>query len=618
MMKKIINKNTIYFLIMFMSLFIISIYVDIYTRSLFDINLFGFNNFRCRFLYVGFSVSWILVILLAIYLVKESKRIKVFTIVSILVNTLLFSQVCYAQQLGKFLIVSDLFVAGEGFQYIKSIFLNMHLGMIVTILINVILLVLINYLNKKWKDNKKEKRNINKYVVGFFVLFIVLSRSVSFIMLGSVVDTNNWQENYNTKNIYNNFTNPNTSMFVSGFYEYNVRIIYKYFYNLITEDKAMLKQDVDKYNSIYGTKYSDNEYTGIFKDKSVIFVMMESIDSWIIDNSTMPTLKYLSDTGLNFTNRYSPFFNGGQTINTEFALNTGMYAISSKETIYDIDDVDYDYSLATTLKNNGYKVNSFHANSGSFYNRSNFHKRLGYDKHYSAVDMQEEGLIPNGVNYYSDSEFIKSDDIYDLFVDDEKFLSFMTTYSAHLEYTEGNKVFKTVPHNLDKSKYTVEEYIYRTLANDTDRFLSVLLRNLDEDKKLDDVVLVLVSDHYVYGYSDPSYVALKKDVINDRKALQNTPFIIWSKDIDHKDIDTILDTADILPTLLNMLGIKYNPNSYMGSDVFSLTHDDFVWFSDGSYIASKDCSLSKEAILTKINYSMAKNKSILLTNYYGI
>ena len=66
-----------------------------------------------------------------------------------------------------------------------------------------------------------------------------------------------------------------------------------------------------------------------------------------------------------------------------------------------------------------------------------------------------------------------------------------------------------------------------------------------------------------------------------------------------------------------MLGIEYDPNKYMGTDVFSEYHDDFVWFSDGSYIKSKDCTLTNEAILTKVNYNISKNKNILLTNYYG-
>lgn len=614
-MKKV-SKKFLNFIIMFISLFLIALYIDIYCRSIFDITLFGFNALKYRTLWLGFSISWIFLILLIIYLLKSEKRIKIFTIIDLVMNVVFFAQICYAQQLGKFMIVSDLFLAGEGLQYVKSVFLNLNLGMLIVVIINIVLIALLNYINRGEIETKE--KNVNKYIVLLFAFIIITTRCFSYLMLGRVVDSNNWQENYNTKNIYNNYTNPNSAMFVSGFYEYHVRAIYKYFYNLLTLDKTALKINVDKYNSIYSTNNTNNDYTGIFKDKSVIFIMMESIDSWIIDDETMPTLKYLMSTGMNFTNRYSPFFNGGQTINSEFALNTGMYAVSDKTTIYDIDDVEYPYSLANTLKNAGYNVNSFHANSGKFYNRTLFHQRLGYQNHYAALDMQKEGVLDNNINYYSDSEFISNDYLYNLFVRDEKFLTFFTTYSAHLEYTEHNRVFNAIEHNLDSKKYGQEEYIYRTLASDTDKFLSILLDKLAETRKLDDVIIVLATDHYVYGYSDPEYVALKKDTINNRKELQNTPFVIWSKDIRHEEIDTILDTADILPTLLNMLGISYNPSSYLGEDVFSDSHDNFVWFADGTYIADKNCQLSNEAILTKVNYNISKNKSILLTNYYGI
>ena len=614
-MKKI-NKGFTSFVVMFISLFIIALFTAIYCRSIFDVSLFGFNTLKYRSIWIGFSISWIAIILLIMYLINKNKRVKVFTILSIILNVVLFAQICYTRQLGKFMVVSDLFLAGEGLQYVKSVFLNLHLGMLVTVIINLLLLILLNYLDRKNKD-KENAKNINKYIVVLFIFVIVITRCTSYLMLGRDVDTNSWQENYNTKNIYNNYTNPNSAMFVSGFYEYHVRAIYKYFYNLITLDKVALKLNIDNYNSIYGTNKTNNEYTGIFKDKSVIFVMMESIDSWIVDDETMPTLKYLMSTGMNFTNRYSPFFNGGQTINSEFALNTGMYAISDKKTIYDIDDVDYPYSLANTLKRNDYSVNSFHANTGKFYNRTLFHQRLGYNHHYSAVDLQKAGIISDDKNYYSDSEFINDDYLYNLFTSDEKFLSFITTYSAHLEYTEDNKVYKTIEHPLDVRSYEKEEYVYRTLASDTDKFLRILLQKLENTGKIDEVIIVLATDHYVYGYSDTNYVALMKDTINDGKHLQQTPFVIWSKDIEHEDIDIILDTADILPTLLNMLDIEYNPNNYLGEDVFSETHDNFVWFADGTYIEDKNSKLSNEAILTKVNYNIAKNKSILLTNYYG-
>lgn len=614
-MKKIFTKETLLFFIMFVALFSLAFYMNIYSRSLIDLQAFGFTELKYHLYWIGFSLSWILLMLLIVYFVPKKQRGTIFFIINFLWNILFFAQICYVQQLGKFMIFSDLFVAGEGLQYIKAIFSNINMGMLITNFISIASSIMVIILNHNITNKSDVKPN--KIIVGVTIFLIIFFRGSAYLGLGSQSEANSWRENYNAKNIYVNFTNPNSAMFISGFYEYNTRAIYKYIYNLFTLDKTALRNSVDEYNRIYGTTHQDNEYTGLFKDKNVIYVMMESIDSWIVDETTMPTLYNMMQTGLNFKNRYSPFFNGGQTINTEFACNTGLYAISDKKTIYDIDDVDYKYSLASTLSRNGYRVNSFHANSANFYNRSNFHKLLGYNHHYSFMDMQKANILADNINYFSDSQAISDDKIFELIAGDEKFMSFITTYSAHLEYTKDNKVFKSIKHSL-KDQYNDEEYVYRTLANDTDNFLKILIDKLTSSGKLDNTIIVLVSDHYVYGYSDPEYVSLKKNVLNDRKLLQNTPLVIWSNDMEGKTVDTIMDTADILPSLLNLLGISYNNNWYMGTDVFGEEHDRFVWFSDGTYIASNDCALSNEAILTKVNYNIAKNKSILLTNYYGI
>lgn len=613
-MKKILNKDVLTYLLMFVSLFILSLFMYIFSKSLIDLNSYGFGSLRYSLLWLGFSLSWISIFMSFMPLLKKKHRIIYYYTLNILWIVVFVVQICYVGQLGKFMIFSDLFVAGEGLQYVKSVLIQLNPGMAVTGLLSIGCMVGVYFLNR----NREEKEYKGKKIIFVALLSLGLClRLISYFSLGSVATPNTWQENYNAKSIYTNFTNPNTSMYITGLYEYSIRNVYKHFYNLLTLDKTALKKEIDYYDSIYGINYSTNDYTGIFKGKNVIYIMMESIDSWIIDDDTMPTLKRLQETGLNFTNRYSPFFNGGQTINSEFALNTGLYAISSRDTIYDMDDIDYNYSLANILKSNGYSANSFHANTGSFYNRSNFHKRLGYMHHYAALDMQKAGMLDENKNYFADTELFGDEDIYKLMTSDKPFLAFFTTYSAHLEYTTSNKVYKTVKHPYDVDKYTEEELIYRTLAYDTDKAIDTLLKKLEEHGILDDTVLVLVSDHYVYGYSDGDYVALKKNVLNDQKELQNTPFIIWSKDIEHKNFDKILDTADILPTVLNMLGIQYDPNKYMGTDIFSDNADDFVWFSDGSFIKSKSCTLSDEAILTKSNYNIKKNKDILLTNYYG-
>ena len=615
-LKKVFTKQTILFLIMFISLFSIAFYMDKYTRTIIDINLYDFNVFRYRALWFAFSFSWIFMWLLIPLLFSKKKRVFVFNVINTIWLVAFVSQICYTQSLGKFMIVSDLFFAGEGLQYAKNLFNNLNPGMVITMFFSLACMIALIIINKKMPD-KNETKKTNKYVYITFIAIFIIFRVIAFGLLGNASTTPGWEENYNVKDIYNNYSNPNNAMFVSGMYEYHLRAIYKYFYNLITFDKNIYKANVDNYNETYGVNYKSNDYTGIFKGKNVVYVMMESIDSWIIDENTMPTLYKIQNEGINFTNRYSPNFNGGQTLNSEFALNTGLYSILSNKPIYDLEDISYDYSLANILKSNGYSANSLHGNNGTFYNRTNFHQLLGYSYHYSAADLQEVGKLDEDKNYLSDSDLLSEDSLIDYLSSDQPFLAFITTYSAHLEYTNRNKVFSYVEHNLNEEDYDEEEYIYRTLAADTDRGISNLISKLEERNKLKDTVFVFVADHYVYGYSDPEYVAIKKNVNNNRNDLQKTPFIIWTPGIESKTVNTICDTADILPTMLNMLGIKYDPNNYIGTDIFADYHDNYAWFSDGTYIEGKNNNMSKEAILTKVNSSIKKNKGILLSNYYG-
>lgn len=590
-------------------------YMYLYSCKLIDKSVYEFAfNLRYNLIWLFFSLSWILFFMFLFYIVKNKRKLLLYNIIHIACITVFVVQICYCQEMHKFMVFSDLFVAGEGLQYVTSIIPSFDYVMGLIGVFNIGIIICVNKLLK----SEKNKENYNsKLVIFLLVVSIISFRLVAYVSLGyeskNVDFKNKYETNYNAKNIYNDYINPNTSMYVSGLYEYGLRAMYKYFYNLITIDREALKEEIDVYNSLYNVPLEKNDYSGIFKNKNVIYVLMESVDSWVIDDETMPTLNYLKNTGLNFTHRYSPFFNGGQTINSEFSMNSGLYAITDYDTIFDIDTVDYKYSLANTLKNNNYSVNSFHANTGKFYNRKEFHHLLGYENYYSGVDLQKSKKLNKNTNYFVDSNFIKDDYLSNLMLNKNgKFLSFMTTYSGHLDYNKFNKVFKEVDGNIPNKYNTEEEYIYRSLVHDTDDFLKLLLEKLESEGLIDNTVLVLVSDHYVYGYSDSNYVAIKKSVSNDSKSLQNTPFIIWSKDIKHKDIDTILDTADILPTLLNMLGIEYNPMNYIGEDVFSKYHDNFVWFSDGSIIGEKS-----QENLAKANLNIIKNRNILLTNYYG-
>ena len=59
---------------------------------------------------------------------------------------------------------------------------------------------------------------------------------------------------------------------------------------------------------------------------------------------------------------------------------------------------------------------------------------------------------------------------------------------------------------------------------------------------------------------------------------------IWSANGPHLTVEKTLNTADLLPTVLNLLGID-SGYDYIGSDAFDESYAGFVPFSNGSWIS---------------------------------
>lgn len=345
-----------------------------------------------------------------------------------------------------------------------------------------------------------------------------------------------------------------------------------------------------------------NDYTGIFSNQNVVIIQLEGIDSWMVNDNIMPTLTYLSKHGLNFTNRYAPNFGGGRTQNTEYAINTGLYIPVNGYNIYNSYKNSFNYSLANVFKQNGYKVNSIHYNHGYFYSREKLHKAFGFDNYYSLLDLN----IGDGEKYwYNDENLADNEEAYDLITpnDNGKFLSYVITMSAHGVFNDEYPICENL---------TNDECIYKS-AKTTDNFLAKLLYKMDDDDLLDNTTFILISDHYAYTYGFDNIKKLK-NIENDNMngEIDKVPFIIWNNSIPRAEIDTIMDSADILPTLVNLFGFNVNPNNYLGTDVFSDYHEKFVYFKDQSYIAQDDSSDLSKVVAERIEI----NDDIIVTNYY--
>lgn len=559
-----------------------------------------------------FSLRYILIIISLLLIFY--KKIKIFYIIlSIMANTYFLAQMIHFKILGKFFSVVSLFSVGEGADYFDYVIKSIDGKMIIIVLLSMISVITVFIILKNDHENKIINFEHNKIVAIVMLCLAIFFRFAARNRLGNPISNNAWDAWKNPKNVYINFNNNNRSFMVSGMYEYIFRDIYLYTKQKMNPNNIENIEEINKYIESLNIKQEENKYTNIFKDKNLIMIMLESIDDWLVTEEVMPTLKKIEEEGINFENRYAPFYGAAMTINSEFASVSGLYSVTSEKAIYNYNNNNFDYSLPSLFKKNGYAVNSIHMNNGEFYNRKNFHIGLGFDNHYALSDMNLKS------DFEYDSNIALDNDSYNLIVSDKKFMTLITTYSAHIPYKGNRLCNKLITENSNLIENNNEELTcLKLLANETDNFIKILLERLKKDGYLDDTIIVIYADHYSYGYTKINDV--KKT--NDNNLIQKTPLVIWGKGIEHQNIKTLIDTADIPVTLFNMFGIGYNPKLYMGTDVFSSYHENFVYFSDYSWFDGNYYSI--EGIENEYTKNISKivneknniNGKIILSDYY--
>ena len=161
-----------------------------------------------------------------------------------------------------------------------------------------------------------------------------------------------------------------------------------------------------------------------------------------------------------------------------------------------------------------------------------------------------------------------------------------------------------------------------------------MLSELEAKGELENTVIIGVTDHYTYGYKNEEAL-LELSGVEQKLLLDKTPCFIWSANLEPMAVDKVLNTSDLLPTVLNLLGID-SPYDYIGSDAFDERYDGFVPFSSGSWIygnAAYDASAKKlfsidgseleitpeqrKEIAARVQKFTEINNLILDVDYYG-
>ena len=629
--------------------------IDFYELTGISPNLFTISYI---FLFIGISLS-----------LKRKIGKKIYLFINIIFLILFLVHNVYYSMTNTFFDFNLLESASEGSPYILDTIINAK----PIVYLSAILIIYLIY-----QGSKKIPQNTKNNYKQIFLITIIFLLFHSYIptTLGKANEELTWSSWRNPRNIYISFNDSNKSLKISGLYEYTFRNFYVTYLKTAEseneEDELFLNQAFSDYGEY------KNKYTSLFKDKNLIFIQLEGTDNWLINEKDTPTLYNMMNSGINFSNHYSYYNGGGSTFNSEFAVNTGFITpLSYTQNAYTFNKNSFPYSMANLFKKQEYTINAFHMNTGEYYSRTANYKNWGYNNYYGLIDIQEY----KDESHTLDRELILNEKFNKLmFPSDTKFVDYIITYSGHLpfsntkgvcklletedilkennlldKYNEGllkisykkqqnedisyesnltliieetsTETNETIKQEIPMKKMTEEECVRRQ-TKETDYMMELLLQNLEEKNLIDNTVIVVFTDHYLYTLEDKSLLDKYKETNNN--LINKTPFFIWSKDIKKTTIKEPTSQLNILPTVLNLFGIEnFNPNNYIGKDALDSKYDGIVFFSDyswydgnvyvedGSVTNNKNISYNKlEEKNYYINYITKKNDLALKFNYF--
>ena len=451
--------------------------------------------------------------------------------------------------------------------YIKKIALS---TIILCIISNVYLLTLyVPFMQNKLQtvDNKKLFKNPS-------VPSITIKQFG--ITTYGILDVNNYffpakvNDEYKIENANNKYAKENTTR-VFDDTNWN---------NLIDNESNETLNNLNKY--FINNKITDtNNYTGMFKDKNLIVIMLESVNDIIINKEDYPNFYKMYSEGWHWKNNYSPR-NSCSTGNNEMSGMTSLFSIYNTCTANNYRKNTYFEAIFNLFNNKNYYTFSAHDYTEHYYYRNEIHTNMGSSAYYGADKL---GIEYSNVykNWASDEDFMNK--VLELIdnVDNDRFMTWLTTVSSHQPYyyssIEGDKYLSL----YEDRDIRTDLKRYKSKLKILDNALGILLDGLEKKGILDDTVIVMYGDHYPYGLStDTINTVLDYDTNVDYEN-ERVPFVIYNTDIDSKEFDSYTSYINILPTIANLFDLDYDPRLYMGNDLLSKDYESIVIFADGSW-----------------------------------
>ncbi|GAW64854.1 sulfatase family protein [Ligilactobacillus acidipiscis DSM 15836] len=349
--------------------------------------------------------------------------------------------------------------------------------------------------------------------------------------------------------------------------------------------------DVDKVLDFVNKNRSQPNvsYYGKEKGKNVFIFHLESFQQFLINyksdgEEVTPNINrfYADQHTMSFDN----FFNQvgqGKTSDAETMLETSLYGLPSGSSMTSYGSSNTYQALPAFLDQRGYATASMHGDVGSFWNRDNTYKSWGYQYFFDSAYFDDKDDYNNGYGM-KDKIFLKQSAKY-LEQLPQPFYAKIITVTNHYPY-DLDKQNQSIAKTKTGDK-TVDGYVQT--AHYLDQAFGEFINYLKKSGLYDDSMIVAYGDHYGISNNHPKALAKllgKKSVSKyDLAMLEKVPFMIHSNNLQGGVNHTYGGEIDVMPTLMDLLGIKDDDTIQLGNDLLSTNRNQTVAFRNGDFVS---------------------------------
>ncbi|MBU3827881.1 MAG: LTA synthase family protein [Candidatus Lactobacillus pullistercoris] len=346
------------------------------------------------------------------------------------------------------------------------------------------------------------------------------------------------------------------------------------------------------------------EYQGVAKGKNVLVIHLESFQQFLIGykwkgKEVTPNLNkiYHAKDSISFDN----FFNQvgqGKTSDAEMMLENSLFGLQSGSAMSSYGTSNtFESAPAILHQKADYTTAVMHGGEGSFWNRNNAYKSFGFQYflplnyfknkpgYYIGYGLKDKIFFDQSIKYIERLP--------------QPFYLKMITVTNHYPY-DLDKKNQTIS-KTDTGDETVDGYVQT--AHYLDQAIGSLMKWMKKTGLYKNTLIMFYGDHY--GISGNHHKAcaqlLKQDTFNDFDNLnsQRVPLIFHMKGLKGKIDHTYGGEIDVLPTLLNLLGINDKGTIQFGHDLLSKDAPQIIAQRNGDFITPEYAKVSGDYYYTK-------------------